>query len=63
MKRLSKWVSAEEALGTVNSGERLILPLCCGLPQTLVEGLIARKDRLRRVEIVSGLQIEYPFLQ
>jgi 4-hydroxybutyrate CoA-transferase len=63
MKRLSKWVSAEEALGAVNSGERLILPLCCGLPQTLVEGLIARKDRLRRVEIVSGLQIEYPFLQ
>ena len=63
MKRLSKWVSAEEALEAVNSGERLILPLCCGLPQTLVEALIARKDRLRGVEIVSGLQIEYPFLQ
>ena len=63
MKRHSKWVSAEEALGSVNSGERLILPLCCGLPRTLVEALIARKDRLRNVEIVSGLQIEYPFLQ
>lgn len=63
MKRLSKWVSADEALGAVNSGERLILPLCCGLPRTLVEALIARKDSLRSVEIVSGLQIEYPFLQ
>lgn len=63
MKRLSRWVSAEEALGAVNSGERLILPLCCGLPRTLVETLIARKDRLRNVEIVSGLQIDYPFLQ
>ncbi len=63
MKRLSRWVSAEEALAGVNSGERLILPLCCGLPRTLVEALIARKDHLRGVEIVSGLQIEYPFLQ
>ncbi len=63
MKRLSKWVSAEEALEGVNSGERLILPLCCGLPRTLVEALIAQQNRLRHVEIVSGLQIEYPFLQ
>jgi 4-hydroxybutyrate CoA-transferase len=63
MKRLSKWASAEEALGAVNSGERLILPLCCGLPRTLVEALIAGKDRLRSVEIVSGLQVEYPFLE
>lgn len=63
MKRLSKWVSAEEALGAVNSGERLILPLCCGLPRTLTEALLAQKGRLRNVEIVSGLQVEYPFLQ
>jgi 4-hydroxybutyrate CoA-transferase len=63
MKRLSKWVSAEEALRAVNSGDRLILPLCCGLPRTLVEELIVQRDRLRKVEIVSGLQIEYPFLQ
>ena len=63
MSRLSKWVSAEEALAGVNSGERLILPLCCGLPQSLMGALIAQKDRLRGVEIVSGLQIEYPFLQ
>jgi hypothetical protein len=29
----------------------------------MVEALIAQKNRLRHVEIVSGLQIEYPFLQ
>lgn len=63
MNRLSRWISAEEAIKSVNSGERLILPLCCGLPQTLMEALISQKDRLRNVEIVSGLQIEYPFLQ
>lgn len=63
MKRRSKWVSAEDAVKAVKSGDRLILPLCCGLPQTLMEALIAQKARLRNVEIVSGLQIEYPFLQ
>jgi len=63
MSRLSQWVAADEAVAKVNSRERLILPLCCGLPQTLMEALIAQKGRLRQVEIVSGLQIEYPFLQ
>jgi 4-hydroxybutyrate CoA-transferase len=63
MNRRPKWVSAEDAMEAVKSGDRLILPLCCGLPQTLMEALIARKASLRDVEIVSGLQIEYPFLQ
>ncbi len=63
MKRQSQWVLAEEAAFQIKSGDRLILPLCCGLPQTLVEALIARKDHLRKVELVSGLQIEYPFLK
>jgi len=63
MKRKGQWVSAEEAMMVVQSGNRLMLPLCCGLPQTLMEALIAQKDRLRQVEIVSGLQIKYPFLQ
>lgn len=63
MNRKAQWVSAEEAIRAVRSGERLILPLGCGLPQTLMEALIAQKDRLRQVEIVSGLQIKYPFLQ
>jgi len=63
MNRLAKWVSADEAVSRIKSADRLILPLCCSLPQTLIEALIARKDSLRSVEIVSGLQVEYPFLQ
>ncbi len=63
MSRLAKWASAEEAIGQIRSKDRLVLPLCCGLPRTLMEALIAQKDRLRNVEIVSGLQVEYPFLQ
>ncbi len=63
MNRKALWVSAADALAAVQSGNRLMLPLCCGLPQTLIEALIEQKDRLRQVEIVSGLQIKYPFLQ
>lgn len=63
MRRKAQWVSAEDAVMAIRSGDRLILPLCCGLPQTLMEALIAQKGRLHQVEIVSGLQIKYPFLQ
>jgi len=58
-----KKVSAEEAVQAVQSGDRVVLPLCCGLPQTLVEALVANHERLQNVEIVSGLQIEYKFLE
>ena len=63
MSRLAKWVAADEAISQVKSGDRLIIPLCSGLPRTLMTSLINQKDRLRGVEIVSGLQIEYPFLE
>ncbi len=56
-------VSAREAVGHIRPGQRLVLPLCCGLPQDIIDALIADKDRLRGVEIVSGLQIAYPFLE
>ncbi|MFP4085277.1 MAG: acetyl-CoA hydrolase/transferase family protein [Desulfobacteraceae bacterium] len=56
-------VSAGEAISQIHSGQRLILPLCCGLPQTLMEALVGDHDRLEDVEIVSGLQIQYPFLE
>ncbi|MBW1681871.1 MAG: acetyl-CoA hydrolase/transferase family protein [Deltaproteobacteria bacterium] len=55
-------VSPEEAIGHISPGRRLVLPLCCGLPQTLIDALIAQKDRLQGTEIVSGLQVAYPFL-
>lgn len=63
MKRKAQWVSAAEAIRAIKSGDRLVLPLACALPLSLIEELLAQKDRLRQVEIVSGLQIEYPFLQ
>lgn len=58
----SKRVSAEEAVGKIKSGNRVIVPIGCGLPQTLMEALISRKD-LSQVEIVGGLQVDYPFLR
>jgi len=59
----AKTVSAEEAVAKINSGQRIMLPLCCGLPQTLVAALVADHGRLKNVEIASGLQIKYPFLE
>lgn len=58
-----KRATAEEAVRHVRPEQRIALPLCCGLPQTLVEALVADHQRLRDVEIVSGLQIVYPFLE
>jgi 4-hydroxybutyrate CoA-transferase len=52
----------EEAIGLIASGMRLTIPLCCGMPQTLISALVQQKARLKDVEIVSGLQISYPFL-
>jgi acyl-CoA hydrolase len=61
--RQTKSVSAEEAIGKIESGMRVVLPLCCGLPQTLVGALVADHGRLKGVELASGLQIKYPFLE
>jgi len=60
--RLSRKVAAEEAVGALKPGWRLCLPLCCGLPQTLTGALVMDAHRLKGMEIVSGLQISYPFL-
>ncbi len=62
-ERTAAVVTAEEAIRNIRSGHRIVLPLCCGLPQTLVDALLADHQRLRDVEIVSGLQIIYPFLE
>jgi len=59
----AKRVTAEEAIGNVKSNQRIVIPLCSGLPQTLMEALVADHGRLRDVEIVSGIQMIYPFLE
>lgn len=61
-RKKARSASAETAVGYVQSGRRLVIPLCCGLPQTLMEALVADRARVRDVEIVGGLQIAYPFL-
>ncbi|MEM2983381.1 MAG: 4-hydroxybutyrate CoA-transferase, partial [Candidatus Bathyarchaeia archaeon] len=57
-----KITDPQEAIRHIQSGQRIVLPLCCGLPMTLIEALIEDHKRLKGVEIVSGLQIVYPFL-
>lgn len=56
------WVSADKAVGALAPGQRFSLPLCCGMPQTLMEALVADSERLKGMEVVSGLQVAYPFL-
>ena len=58
----ARWVAAEEAIHQIKSGSRISVPLGCGLPQTLMEAMVEDSNRIRNVEIISGLQIKYPFL-
>ena len=58
----AKRVSAEEAIRHIRPVQRLVLPLCCGLPRNLMDALVADHVRLKGLELVSGLQIVYPFL-
>lgn len=64
MKRIreARRVSAEEAIRHIHPDQRIVLPLCCGLPQDLMDALVADHKRLKGLELVSGLQIVYPFL-
>lgn len=63
MSNKGHWTGAGEAILSVKSGDRIILPIGCGSPQTLVEALVEDRDRLKNVEIVGGLQIKYQFLE
>ena len=47
-----KFVSAEQALRVVKSGDRVVLGHACGEPPVLVEALVARAPELRDVEVV-----------
>jgi 4-hydroxybutyrate CoA-transferase len=48
----SKLVSAETALKSVESGNRVVIGFACGEPPTLVEALVTRAPELSDVEIV-----------
>ena len=54
-RRLGRWVSAEEALQAVKSGDTVVLGHCCGEAQTLIGALVARAPELHDVRIVSVL--------
>jgi acetyl-CoA hydrolase len=51
----SPTVSAAEAVRLVRSGQRLYVGGGCGVPQPLLEALVARADQLREVEIIHIL--------
>lgn len=70
MARLLTWrdeyrrkvVSATEAVKVVQSGQRVLLGSVCSEPQTLIEALLADKDRLEQVELITtilGSKAEY----
>ena len=58
-----KVVTAENAVGFIQSGCRISVPIACGLPLRLMEAMVLESSRLRDVEIIGGLQIKYPFLK
>ncbi len=47
---------AVEAVATIQSGQTVWIHNGCGLPQTMVETLIAEQERFRDVRILTGLQ-------
>ena len=50
---MGKWVSAEEAVKTVKSNDRVYLHSVAATPQRLIESLVKRADELKNVELVS----------
>ena len=53
----SRITSAEEALESVQSGQRLFLTGNCSVPQTLLSALVDRAENLEDVEIVQALTV------
>lgn len=51
-RHVGKFVSAEQALKAVKSGDRVVTGHACGEPQALVAALVARAGELQNVEIV-----------
>lgn len=47
-----EWSTAHEAVGVVQSGQRVFVQGACATPTALIEALVARGDALHHVEIV-----------
>jgi len=56
-------VNPEEAVMSIQSGDRVVIPLGCGEPHVILEAMVQQSDRLKGVEIVSGLLKNYIFLE
>ena len=56
-------VVAGEAVKAIEPGNRVIIPLGCGEPETILEAMVEDRERLRNVEIVGGLMRNYKFLE
>ena len=52
-----KVVSAQQALQSVSSGDRVVLGHACGEPPALVQALVARAPELSNVEIVNLVNV------
>ncbi len=53
----SRFVSAEEAVGAIESGQRVFLTGNCSVPQLLLSALVERADTLENVEMIQVLTI------
>lgn len=49
---MTRYVSAEEAVKLIKSGDRVLVQAACATPQTLLKAMTARAPELRNVEIV-----------
>jgi 4-hydroxybutyrate CoA-transferase len=48
----NKLVTAEQAVGVIKSGDRVVLGHACGEPKSTVDAMVARAEELMNVEIV-----------
>lgn len=49
---MAKFVSAEEAIGSISSGDRVFIHGVAAAPRVLIEAMVARSGELRDVELV-----------
>lgn len=53
----SRFVTAEQAVGAIESGQRVFLTGNCSVPQLLLSALVERADTLENVEMIQVLTI------